>query len=157
FDDQAVSVVMDPLKGRLYSYSSALSAPHPSILRIDIPREQAIATARQLLVSKSWTVNKEPAAALRIVMPNDFWQSYFSRPQNDMPWYPKRKPLSRLAWVVRATVEGVTRVPTSWDVWVDAISGRVIGGEDRGAIRGDWPKAALASLSLVKQLNGARR
>ena len=157
YNDQGADVTLDAGKGRLYAYGAALSTPLPAVMRLDVSADQAVAIARRFLAGRSWNVLEEPAVALRIVMPSDFWEGVASG-GIFRGMQPHRKSVSRLAWVVRTQTDWPAPNPLRWDVWVDASTGEVIGGEDLGGIpKGTFPPAAAASMRLLNTLSGARR
>ncbi len=125
FEDQRVTVSLDASHGRLLSFGSAVAMPTPAVARIDVTPERASEIAGRQTAARQFPVDGPAHCEIRIVQPSNYWTS---------PRFPvaltEQKQYTRLAWIVRVpTIYPPVDSKCTSEVWVDTISGEVIGGD----------------------------
>lgn len=130
----SVLITLDAEDGTIVSLSKIFPSPPPTTLAVRVSKQDATKTAVATLAELKLASGPVKKAELLIVQPNERWRVKPGQPRA-RGYLPERntKRVSRLAWVLHfsnPTLEDYWR-----DVWVDAETGKVIGGETGGIAR----------------------
>lgn len=118
---------LDAEAGIVVTFSKIFPSPPPATLDVRVSKDDAARTGKEKLVAHKLPSGDPVRAELLIVQPNERWLEDPKR-LADPRYFPEfeRKPESRLAWVFRFNNPDKELY---WrDVWVDAETGKVIGG-----------------------------
>jgi hypothetical protein len=147
FHQQGIFVSMDASWGRLIgSGGLGLGLPPPTSATVGIQPSRGIEIARALMSLRSRTLTGEPTIELKIVMPTNYW--------TDGTQHPVPGASTRLAWLVRGQ-DGEEAKKGFADVWVDAATGDVLGGElwgFKGQLNIEKETSILSALGMSNQL-----
>lgn len=117
YADDFIRVTLDPTDGTPSSFGYNFRSPLPDSTYVQVDKTSATGNAKSYLSELGVQAGSAIYTELQIVQPNEYWE-YVAVGQT-----PVLPTISRLAWVI--AFDG------PWDrteVWVDAVSGRVIGG-----------------------------
>lgn len=130
YREQDANVTVDSQTGDVTGFSVNFHTPPPDSSVFNISRDQAEGIAARQMVIAGFQISQPPRVQAEVIQPNSFWQPGGSEAN--------RQPYARVAWTCHYT-EG----SRSYEVWVDAATGGVIGGQvigRRGRIRLPVPK-----------------
>jgi len=116
YREQAANVGVNSQTGDVTGFSVNFRTPPPGSSVFNISREQAEHIAVQQMASAGLETTQPPRVQAEVIQPNGFWQPGGSEAE--------RQPCARVAWTY-LYIEGVR----SYEVWVDAATGTVIGGQ----------------------------
>jgi hypothetical protein len=135
YPNQQLSVYLQGETGAIKMFGLYCPSPSPHSVAFTVPRTQATVTAQSLLQSVGVQNPSLVTVQQRIVQPNTYWQPGGS-------WTPQFNVAGRAVWC--CTFKDPNRV--SYEVWVDAAAGTVVGGQ-RYSVRG---RAHGAKISMQK-------
>ncbi|HOF89324.1 MAG TPA: hypothetical protein PLZ36_14660 [Armatimonadota bacterium] len=131
FAHDSVVVNLHPLNASLLSYKASLRSPVPKSLKVVITEMDAKKIAENYLAGKGHAIRRIASAKLLIVQPNHYYEK--TKPA-------ARETVTRLAWVIHCirqhepirlpdgTTKAVEGDDHFADVWIDAETGKVLGG-----------------------------
>jgi hypothetical protein len=137
YPDQQLSVFLQGETGAIDIFGLYCPSPSPRSVAFKVSQTQATATAQSLLQSVGVQNPSVVSVQKRIVQPNTYWQPGGS-------WVPQPNVSGLAVW--RCTFQAPNMV--SYDVWVDAATGTVAGGQSysmkaRGQRPTDTGRSAL--------------
>jgi len=149
--DGQVSLTLDAGYGRLMNFGASLNAQPPTIGRLDVSNIQAVDIARRFVTAQTVAAQAVALAGdsdveLRVVLPTDYWTTESIKP---------RTAQARLAWIVRTPVNTAQSGPRTFEVWIDTVTGDILGGENIGS-RGKG-KSTLPGGRIGQMLRTAQR
>ena len=130
YREQGANVSVDAQTGEITGCSSNFHTPPPASAGFNISQDQAIAVAAQAFAAAGRQFADPPTVKAEVVQLNGYWQPSVGEAV--------RQPIARVAWVCHF-VNG----RQSYEAWVDAETGQVIGGQyvgPRGRVRPNSPK-----------------
>lgn len=114
FHDDSVFIFVDATQGEIISYRNLQFSLDPPSLEVEIEKTRALESAEKIAVELGFSLDSEKAA-LMIVNPNFRWTETFVK-------YPVE---AKLAWVIP-----FTKPEGKGEIWIDSVTGRLLGGEE---------------------------
>ena len=116
YREQDANVGVDAQTGEVTGFSINFHTPPPTSTAFSISQSQAVTIATQAFAAAGVQFADAPTVKAEVVQPNGYWQPGVGEAS--------RQPIARVAWICH-----FANGRQSFEAWVDAETGDVIGGQ----------------------------